>query len=311
MVVVMVALALRIVTLLAVMVMMVVMLMLVVIVMVVVMVALALRIVALLAVMVMVMMVLMLHLLQLMLEAVFIHGLKDLRAGELIPGGGDETGLRVQGLEDLGGLEDLFGLDGAGAAHDDEVGVGNLIVEEFAEIAGVHFGLARVHDGDLRADVRALHALHRGGDIGQLADARRLDEDTVGGELVHDLFEGLGEVAHQSAADAAGIHLRDLDARVLQEAAVNGDLAELVLDEDELFVLVALRDQLADERGFPRAEKAGENVYSCHGFLLPSMFYFPLLHYITLVNAPSVQNPGHFAPEQKHLPFVHKEKRIA
>ena len=178
-VVVMVALALRIVAFLTVVVMMVMVLVLVVIVVVVVMVALALRIVALVLVMVMVMVVLMLHLFQLMPEAVFIHGLKDLRAGELIPGGGDETGLRVQGLEDFGGLKDLFGLDGAGAAHDDEVGVGNLIVEKFAEIAGVHFGLARVHDGDLRADVRALHALHRGGDIGQLADARRLENSSM------------------------------------------------------------------------------------------------------------------------------------
>ena len=220
------------------------------------------------------MVMLVLHLLQLVAEAVLVHGLKDLRTAELLPGRGDETGLAVEGLEDLHRLGGLLGLHGAGAAEDDEVGVCDLVVEELAEVARVHFGLARVHDGDLCADVRALHALNRGGDVGQLADARGLDEDAVGGIVVHDLLESLGKVAHQGAADAAGVHLRDLHARVLQKAAVNGDLAELVLDEDELFLLIALRDQLADERGFPRAEKAGENVYSCHGFLLPSMYLF-------------------------------------
>ena len=224
-----------------------------------------------------------------MLEAVLIHGLADLLAAELGPGRGDEAGLGIDGLEDLGRLKDLFGLCCIGAAHDDEVRVCDLVVEELAEVAHVHLGLARVHHGDLGADVGALHALDSPGHVGQLADARGLDQNAVGGVVLHDLFEGLREVAHQGAADAAGVHLRDLHARVLEKAAVNGDLAELVLDKHELFLAVALRDQLADERRLPRAEKAGENINSCHGFCLPSMLIFPKMYYITLVNGGSVQ----------------------
>ena len=160
--------------------------------------------------------------------------------------------------------------------------------------------------------MRALDALDRGGDVGELAHARGFDEDAVGGEVGHHLLEGLGEVAHQRAADAAGVHLGDLHARVLQEAAVDGDLAELVLDEDELLALIALRDQLADEGGLSGAEKAGEDVYSGHGVLkLPSMYNLPFMYYITVVNAPSVPKPGGRDRERKALPIVHKRKRSA
>ena len=88
--------------------------------------------------------------------------------------------------------------------------------------------------------------------------------------LLDDLLQRGGEGADEGAADAAGVHLGDLDARVAQEAAVNGDLAELVLDEDELFVLIALRDELADERGLACSEEAGENVYFSQGYYLLS-----------------------------------------
>ena len=253
---------------------MMVMVLVLILVLVVVVMALTFGIVALVLIMVMVVVMLVLHGLELGLEAVFVHRGQDLRAAQLLPGSGDETGLVVEGLEDLGGLQGLLRLGGIGAAHHDEVGIGDLVVEELAEVAHVHLGLARVHHGDHGADVGALHAFDRGGHVGQLADAGRLDQDAVGGVIVDDLLESFGEVAHQGAADAAGVHLGDLHAGVLQEAAVDGDLAELVLNEHQLLVLVALRNQLADERGLSGAEEAGENVYSRHGFcvFLPCFF---------------------------------------
>ena len=124
-------------------VMVMVVLVLIVVIVMMVMMALAFGIVALvLVVVVMVMMVLVLHLFQLMLETILVHGLTDLLAAELGPRGGDETGLGIEGLQDFSCLEGLFGLCGIGAAHDDEVGIGNLVVEKLAEVAGVHLGLA-------------------------------------------------------------------------------------------------------------------------------------------------------------------------
>ena len=135
------------------------------------------------------------------------------------------------------------------AAEDDDVRIADLVVEEFAEVANVHTALAGIDDGNLAADDGAGNAGHRLRNVGKLADAGRLDEDAVGSIVLDDLIERLGEVADEGAADAAGIHFGYLDACVLEEAAVNGDLAEFVLDEDELFVFVALCNELADERG--------------------------------------------------------------
>ena len=82
--------------------------------------------------------------------------------------------------------------------------------------------------------------------------------------LVNDLVQRAAEIAHQRAADAAGVHLRDLDAGLLQKAAVNTDLAELILDQDELLAVIGLLDHLFDQSRFARAEKAGININFRH-----------------------------------------------
>ena len=75
-----------------------------------------------------------------------------------------------------------------------------------------------------------------------------------------DLLQGLAEVSHQAAADAAGVQLIDLNAGLTHEAAVDADLAKLVLDQDDLLALERFLDQLFDQRGFAGPQKAGENV---------------------------------------------------
>ena len=208
-----------------------------------------------LMVMLMLVVVLMLHVLQLFVQSVVLHRLDYLLAAELVPRRADESGLGIELLEKLGRGKDLFRARSVGAAHDDEVGVLYLIVEELAEVAHVHAALARIDDSDLCADVCTLDLLHGMRHVAELADAGRLDDDTIRCVLLHDLLERLRKVADQRAADAAGIHFGYLNAGVLQETAVNCDLAEFVLDKNELFVFVALSYQLADERSFARAEK--------------------------------------------------------
>ena len=118
-----------------------------------------------------VMLVLMLELLHLRAQAVLVHRLKDLLAADLVERGSNEAGVMVQGAEHVRrGLYLGFGGD-VGTAHDDEIGVLDLVVEEFAEVAHIHAALAGVDNGDLRADVRALDVLHSLCNVGQLADA--------------------------------------------------------------------------------------------------------------------------------------------
>ena len=220
----------------------------------------------LIVVIVVVMMVmLMLKFFKLGLERVAAHRLYDLLAAQLCPGGRDQACVCVQTLEKLGRSHDFLGGSGVGAAHNDEVRVCDLVVEELTEVAHIHTALARVHDGDLRADLRTFHVFNCRRDVGELADAGRLDNNAVGRVLVNNLFECLCEVAHESAADAPGVHLGDLYARVLEKASVDGYFTELVFNQNKLFALVALRNELADEGGFAGAEEAGENVYSGHG----------------------------------------------
>ena len=103
-------------------------------------------------------------------------------------------------------------------------------------------------------------------------------------------MQSLLEVAHQAAADAAGVHLGDLDAGLLEKAAVDADLTEFVFDEHQLFAAVGLGDELADQSGFTGSQKAGEDIDFGHknkdrpflppgfgGYILrcPGTFYRP------------------------------------
>ena len=206
---------------------------------------------------------------QLFLQAVaLLHGGQQLRAGELVPGGGDNGGLGVLLPQQGHGGVQLLSAELLGAAEDQRAGVLDLVGVELAEVFQIDPALGRVGHRHRAAQDHVLrllrHALHGADDVGQLAHAGGLDEDAVRVELVHHLFQRLAEVAHQGAADAAGVHLGDLDARVLQKAAVNADLAELIFNEHDLLALEGLLQQLFDEGGFTRAQKAGDHSYFRH-----------------------------------------------
>ena len=156
--------------------------------------------------------------------------------------------------------------DGIGTGQDDGGGRLDLVVVELAEVLHIHLDLARVGHGHgvAQRDLVIRHLAHSGDDVGQLAHAGRLDQNTVGMVLGNDLLQRLAKIAHQRAADAAGVHLGDVDAGILQKAAVNADLAELVLDQHQLLPLVAFGDHLFDQGRLARAEEAGENINFCH-----------------------------------------------
>ena len=217
---------------------------------------------------VMMMLVLMGQPFHLRMKPIMLHGFPDLQPGNLAPGGGDQACVVVEALQKLRSCQNLLGGGGVGAAHDDQVGILHLVVEELAEVAHVHPALAGVHHRHLGADLRAFHAGDGPGHVTELAHAGGLNDDPVGSVILHHLFQRLGEVAHQGAADAAGVHLRNLHPGVLQKAAVNGDLAELVLDQHQLFALIGLGNQLADQGRLTGAQKAGKNVYLGHGLFL-------------------------------------------
>ena len=183
-----------------------------------------------------------------------LDGGQHLFAVKLIPGSGHDDGLGVVLFQQgHGGVQPDLGNVGGAAEHDGG-GVFHLIVEELAEVFHIHLALGGVHHGDQSVQLDVGRAALDGlGHVGQLAHAGGLDEDAVRGETLHDLGKGLGEVAHQGAADAAGAHLADLNASVLQKAAVDGDVAEFVFDQHQAFALVGFFDELLDQGGLARA----------------------------------------------------------
>ena len=183
-----------------------------------------------------------------------LHSGENLRPGELVPGGGKDSGFGVLLPQQGHRSVQLLLVDFLGAGQNNGAGVLHLVVEELTEVFHINLGLGGIYHGDkaVQMQVRGLRLdpLHSGHHVGQLAHPGGLDDDAGGGVIGQHLLQGCAEIPHQGAADAARVHLGDLHPGVLQEAAVDADLAELVLDKDDFLPLKALVQQLFDESGF-------------------------------------------------------------
>ena len=195
--------------------------------------------------------------------ALAVHDGDDLCAGQDGPVGGDDGGGGVLLGQQGDGGSDLLLTGVAGAAQDDAGRMADLVVIELTEVLHIHLDLVHVGDGNkaVQDDGQILgDALDGAGHVGQLADARRLNEDAVRVVGLDDLLQCLAEITDQAAADAAGVQLIDLNAGLAHEAAVDADLAEFVFDQDDLLTGEGLLDELFDKGGLAGAEEAGENV---------------------------------------------------
>ena len=204
--------------------------------------------------------------------ALTIHNGNDLCTGQFVPIGGHNGGGGVLFLDQGNSSSDLLLVCAAGAAQDDAGCVADLVIIELAKVLHIHFDLVHIGHSHkaVQADRQGLaHTLNSAGHITQLANAGRLDQDAVRVIGLHDLFQCLAEVAHQGAADAAGVQLVDLNASLTHKAAVNTDLAEFVFDQHNLFALERFLDELFDQGRFACTQKAGENInfsyLFCHG----------------------------------------------
>ena len=213
--------------------------------------------------MVVMMMVLLLQLCQILRHGSgALHGGHQLLAGELIPGGGDDGcgGIVLPQLLHSG-IQLGLG-NGVGSGQDDGGCGFDLVVVELAEVLHIHLHLASIGNGHGIAQGNLVigHLPDGADDIAELAHAGGLDEDAVGMVGLDDIPQSLAEVTHQRAADAAGVHLGDVDSGILQEAAVNADLTELILNEHQLLTLVGLGNHLLDQRGLAGSEESGINI---------------------------------------------------
>ena len=221
---------------------------------------------------VMVMMMLvgfLLQLLQLGLQGVLLfHGLQHLCAGQILPGRSDDVGGLIVLTQQSHHILQLLFTHAGGTGQNDAAGMTDLIVEKLTEVLHIHLALVGIGHGGETVEDGLLHlqTLHSADHVGQLTHAGGLDEDAVGMVLLQHLTQCLAEIAHQTAADAAGVHFGDLNAGILQKTAVNADLTEFILDEHQLFALIGFFNELFDQRGLASAQKAGKNINFGHVF---------------------------------------------
>ena len=195
-----------------------------------------------------------------------LHGLEQLLAGQVIPRRGDD-GCHAVVLPEHGHCSVQLGLgNGIGTGQNNGGSGLHLVVVELAEVLHIHLDLACIGNrhGVAQGDLIVGHFVHRADDIGQLAHTGGLNENPVGVILLDDLLQSLAEIAHQRAADAAGVHLGNVDARILKETAVNADFAELIFNQHQLLSLVAFGNQLFNQRSLASAQKSGKNINFCH-----------------------------------------------
>ena len=142
----------------------------------------------------------------------------------------------------------------------------NLVVVELTKVLHIHLDLAgiRHRNGMSQPDIFIRHLFHRRNHIRELTNARGLNNNPVRGILRDHLLQGFAEITHQAAANAAGVHFRDVDTGILQKAAVNANFTKLVFDEYQLFALIGFLNHLFNQCRLAGSQKAGVNVNACH-----------------------------------------------
>ena len=224
-------------------------------------------------------------------RVLLFHRLKDLLSVKLVPRGGDEGCILIDAADYPDRLVQLVLRYSGGAAEYDGGGKFYLIAVEFLEVAHIHPALGRVDYGSEgverhSGDICALYGSYY---IAQLADARGLDNDPVGAELLRYFFQCFAEISDERAADAAGIHLGDLDSGFFQKSSINADLTKFILDKHQFFAAVCFFNQFLYECGLSGSEKAGEYVNLDQLFIPPKrrlrLFNISLYHTLPTISS--------------------------
>ena len=166
-------------------------------------------------VIVMMMVMLVLHFLNSLLKRVIaLHCGKHLLASKGIPIRRDYCRARIfltQKRNTFGNFSIVYS---ARVAEDDTGRLFYLIVEKFTEIFHIHLAFIHIRNGSaaIKSNSVVRYLFSCADNVTELADARGLDNDTVGVISLYRFLERLAEIPHKTAADAARIHLGYIDA---------------------------------------------------------------------------------------------------
>ena len=156
--------------------------------------------------------------------------------------------------------------NGVGTGQNDSVGSFHLIIVELTEILHIHLHLAAVHYGHSESQLyfRIGYLLHGSHHVTELANAGRLDYNALRIILSDNLFQSFTKVTHQAATDAAGVHFRNINTGILQETAINADLAEFIFNKHQLLAGIGFLNHLFNKGGFTCSQETGININFRH-----------------------------------------------
>ena len=195
-----------------------------------------------------------------------LHCLHQLTAGELIPRGRHNGGIGIMLPQHGNSVIQLLLGNSVRTGQDDRAGGFDLVIIKLAKILHIDLDLACVYHshGTIQLYIFICHFFHGGDHIRQLAHAGGLNDDPVRSIVCDHLGQCLAKIAHQAAADTAGVHLRNVDPCILQKSAVNADLTKFVFDENELLTCVMLGYHFLDQGRLTGPQKTGVNINFRH-----------------------------------------------
>ena len=195
-----------------------------------------------------------------------LHCFNELCTGQVMPGSGNHSCLSVMLPQQRNSGIQLSLRNRISPGQNDGGCSFHLVVVELAKVLHIKLDLTGIGNSHSVTKLYVMpgHLLNSADHVGQLAHTRGFDDDPVGVILGDDLLQSLAKVTNQAAADAAGIHLCNVNASLLQETAVDADFTEFVLDQHQFLALVAFRNHFLDQRCLTSSEKTRVNINFCH-----------------------------------------------
>ena len=120
----------------------------------------------------------------------------------------------VEAADQLNGFLNFLLICHIGAAQNNSTRISNLIREKFSEISQVHFAFFHIRHCGITVELDLtfiFHVLHSLDHIGHLSYTGGFNNDAVRMVFLHHLHQRCTKITYQGTADAAGIHLADLN----------------------------------------------------------------------------------------------------
>ena len=104
--------------------------------------------------------------------------------------------------------------------------------------------------------------------IREFADSGRFDQHHIGAIGFQQRGQRRRKIPCEGAADTPGVQLPDLITALPQKRGIHAEVSKVVLDQGDFFAFKCFRQQLLDQGGLARSQKAGNQIHISHHVLL-------------------------------------------